>query len=342
MQDTFGLTPLAENARLRTICRDMGIKSFLYFPVDAALDPEWTQIIAEVDTPVAYCEFGRHAAIDALSMPISQPYPSSGNSLRRKSIPRVTVLPHGVDGDCYRKIPKGENGHKDEARAVMFGGHIEPQDFLMVNVSQNQKRKAIWHSLEILATIRALRPELNAKLYIHSPSANKDENIDLMAVASQLGLSQQRAVFFSDKNFNRGHALLDERQLNAIYNAADVLISTSFGEGWGLPLTEAMAAGTAVAGPRHSSVAELLGDDRGILFNTSGHEIVVWDNSRLRPRTDTLDAAHKLIAARTTPAEQFGSLEGYAARGEKWARGEVLNWDRIAAEWLRLFGLRVQ
>jgi hypothetical protein len=94
-----------------------------------------------------------------------------------------------------------------------------------------------------------------------------------------------------------------------------------------------------VAGPRHSAIAELMADDRGILFDTAGHELVVWDNSRWRPRTDTLDAAHKLITARTTSADQYGSLEGYASRGEAWARSEFLNWDRIASEWLQFFGV---
>jgi glycosyltransferase involved in cell wall biosynthesis len=338
MQDTFALTPLTEDGRLRTVCRDMGIKSFLYFPVDAPLDPEWTRIIAEVDHPFAYCEYGRQAAVSALSAPLPLPYPPSGNTRRRNA--KVSVLPHGVDTGCYRKIPVGEEGHKEQARTVMFSGHVGADDFLLVNVSQNQKRKALWHSMEVVAAIRALRPDLNAKLYIHAPSANKDEGLDLRHAASQLGLIQAGAVFFSDKNFNRGHALLDEHQLNAIYNAADVLISTSFGEGWGLPLTEAMAAGTAVAGPRHTSIGELLADDRGILFDTSGHEMVVWDNSRLRPRTDILDAAHKLIAARDTPPDQFGSLAGYAARGQAWARTEFLNWDRIAKEWLAAFGVQ--
>lgn len=341
MQDTFALKPLTENGRLRTVCRDMGIKSFLYFPVDAELDPEWTEIIAEVDHPVAYCEFGRTEARKALATTIPAPYPPVGNTRRQKARERIAVLPHGVDTSTYRKIPEGEEGHKRQAREVMFSGAVGPEDFLLVNVSQNQKRKAMWHSLEVLATIRALRPDLKAKLYIHSPSSNKDEGIDLRHAAEQLGLIQDRAVFFSDKNFSRGHALLGEQNLNAIYNAADVLISTSFGEGWGLPLTEAMAAGTAVAGPRHSSIAELLADDRGILFDTNGHELVVWDNSRWRPRTDTLDAAHRLITAKSTPPDQYGSLEGYASRGEAWAKSEFLNWDRIANEWQRLFGLPV-
>ena len=338
LQDTFALTPLTEDGRLRKVCRKMGVKSFLYFPVDASLEAEWTRIIAEVDHPVAYCPYGAREAVKALNAPLPGKDAAHYNTLRLKAVPRLTQIPHGVDTACFRKIPAGEEGHKDQARAVMFGGLVAPGDFLLVNVAQNQKRKALWNSLELVATIRALRPDLNAKLYIHAPSVNRDESIDLRQAADQLGLLQQRAVFFSDKNFLRGHAMLDQYQLNAIYNAADVLVSTSFGEGWGLPLTEAMAAGTAVAGPNHTSVANLLWDDRGILFDTSGHEMVVWDNSRMRPRTDTLDAANKLIAARTTPADQFGSLESYAARGQAWARGEFLSWDRIALEWLKRFG----
>lgn len=345
LQDTFALEPLSNPniftgtngmpGTVRSICKQLGIKSYLYFPVDAPLEPAWTNILADVDVPVAYCEYGRHEA----AISLEQKMPDSAlNGRRQSAISRIQVLPHGVESSVYRRNPTGSEGEKYTARKTMFSGHIAPEDFLMVTVAQNQKRKAIWHGLEILKTMKAMRPDLRAKMYVHAASQNPDEGFDLRLAARQLGLDLRTDIFFADKLFERGYAKLDEENLNAIYNVADVLVSTSFGEGWGLPLTEAMCAGTPVAGPSHSAVKELLGDDRGILFNTSGHEIVMGDNSRLRPRTDTADAAQKLINARLTPPEKAGSLAAFAARGQQWARSEYLDWDRIAGEWLKLFG----
>ncbi len=320
---------------LRPLCAEFGIKSFLYFPVDAEMEPEWMRIVADVDVPVAYCEYGREEAVKALQVGVA----GEPQGPRVKAISRIQIQPHGVNREIYRKVAEGAPDHKWAARAKMFGGKVAPEDFLMVCVAQNQKRKALWHTLELLRTIKALRPDLRPKMYIHANSENADENINLKTVANQMGLEGGKELFFGDAMLKRGYALVDEYNLNAIYNAADVLVSTSFGEGWGLPLTEAMAAGTAVAGPAHSSVAELLGDDRGILFNTAGHQVVVGDNSRLRPCTDILDAAQKLITARVLAPEEQGSLASFAARGEAWARSEYLDWDRIANEWLKLFGL---
>ena len=45
--------------------------------------------------------------------------------------------------------------------------------------------------------------------------------------------------------------------LNLIYNATDVGLSTSMGEGWGFVPMEHAAAGVAQILPRHSALAEI-------------------------------------------------------------------------------------
>ena len=58
MQDTFLLSTGNFPERLREVCRKKNIHSTLYFPVDAPLDPAWTDIIAAVDCPIAYTAYG--------------------------------------------------------------------------------------------------------------------------------------------------------------------------------------------------------------------------------------------------------------------------------------------
>ncbi|RKS83224.1 glycosyltransferase involved in cell wall biosynthesis [Haloarcula quadrata] len=59
---------------------------------------------------------------------------------------------------------------------------------------------------------------------------------------------------------------LTDEELHSIYAKADVFMSTSLYEGYGLPLIEALASGTPVIGPNRGSVPEIVGDN-GILVD---------------------------------------------------------------------------
>jgi glycosyltransferase involved in cell wall biosynthesis len=50
------------------------------------------------------------------------------------------------------------------------------------------------------------------------------------------------------------------KMLNLIFNSADVFLSTTKGEGWGLNVHQARACGVPVIAPNHSSLPEVVGD----------------------------------------------------------------------------------
>ena len=82
-----------------------------------------------------------------------------------------------------------------------------------------------------------------------------------------------------------------------------------------------------------------MADDRGILFNTLGSDVIAFDNSRLRLRSDVDDAAMKIgtsVSPGVLVRGGFNRPEAYSARALDWARSDFLSWDRIAAEWLKL------
>lgn len=340
MHDTWQLAPIGK--ALRAKASENGVRTLLYYPVDASLESEWMDIVSSVDVPVAYCDFGMEATKSALR--------AGGSESNRclKTIPKIRVLPHGVDTAVYRPLELLPGNHtRHEARKIMFGGTISENDFLICVVGQNQKRKGHHQALQVLKALKGLCPEMSPKMYLHMEVINHAEMLDLAAVASALGLVQNKDVFFaSELLFRNGHPIASQQQLNGIYNTADLLLSTSYGEGWGLPLTEAMAAGLPVAGPCHSSIADILGaalpehEQRGILFGTEGFEVLVADNSRLRPRTDIQSAALAIMRAWQTEREQPESplsLSSYRARSRAWITQEEFSWDCIAEKWLTLF-----
>jgi len=218
-----------------------------------------------------------------------------------------------------------------QARHQLFRGKVRDDDFLMVNVNSNQRRKGVPQSLQILAELKNLREESDPefRLYLHMPRENRDEGICLGLVARQLGLIEGEDVFFGDPNFVNGRPILSDEGLNRIYNAADLYVTTSLGEGWGLGVTEAMAAGTPVAGPAHTSLAELI-ENRGLELPLLQADVVPGDNSRLRSRVNASKSAGLILEA-----VRAGYVRQCTEAASEFT--ENLDWDEIAAQWMGLF-----
>lgn len=66
--------------------------------------------------------------------------------------------------------------------------------------------------------------------------------------------------------------LVPEKDLLALYNAAEIYIFPSFYEGFGLPPLEAMACGTPVAASKTSSIPEIAGKDNAVFFDPENYE----------------------------------------------------------------------
>jgi len=120
--------------------------------------------------------------------------------------------------------------------------------------------------------------------------------------------------------------------INGIYNIADVNISTTYGEGWGLSSIEAMATKTLNIFPNNTALTEIFEDGRGILVNsgTDPNMLVMngpLDNNLIRPTTDVKDLLTKLIWAVRSP-EECKKIE---EKAYEWVH-ENLNWDKIAKE----------
>jgi glycosyltransferase involved in cell wall biosynthesis len=323
MQDTFLLSPNGFPKALRKECKKRNIQSVLYFPVDAALDPLWTEIVAAAQTPVAYTEFGRSEALAQLE---KSEFYSAGKA--------IEVIGHGVDATLYQPFPAET---RSELRTRLWNERwLKPDDFLMINVNMNQRRKDVARSLEVLAELR--RRQVPAKLLMHMPESSAD-GLSLEAVGGQLGLRVDKDWGHHGALFRGAQSKISEGKLVEFYNVADCYLTTTLGEGWGLGITEALACGLPVALPMHTACREIadrlmeLGmGERVIPLAVEAHALYLeTDNSRQRYRTDVRDAADK--------------LEVYY-RSDRWRERPALNpavrewlsWDRIAGRFLELMG----
>ena len=233
--------------RLRQVCKSKNIRVLLYYPVDAPLEREWLTILDAADVAVTYTEYGREQTRAALA----------------KSRYPIEVVPHGVD-ECFRSLPIEERlkarkielvinprdagpESRNEKAATTVIDFVDEDTFLILGVNKNEHRKDPLRMLEILAGLRRLG--LPAKLLLRMDPMSAMGGIHLDLAAKQLGLT------YGVEWCHIG-SVMDEG-LVALYNAADLYLTTSLGEGWGLGVTEAMACHTPVAMPRHTSLAEI-------------------------------------------------------------------------------------
>lgn len=136
---------------------------------------------------------------------------------------------------------------------------IPPDAFLIAKVGVNDADDRKTFSVTELAFAEFLRRRRNDMerfgLYLHcEPQVKGAPN--LVAMAENLGLTA-RNVMFCDP-YLRACDLYGDDYMHGLYCAADVLDATSKGEGFGVPIIEALACGTPVIGSRNSAVTEKL------------------------------------------------------------------------------------
>jgi hypothetical protein len=116
-------------------------------------------------------------------------------------------------------------------------------------------RKAWQHNLRAFAIFASRHPD--AILYMHTDPTRPD-GYPIPAFLHFLGLTEQQTRI-TDMLAYRG-GLIDTDEMTQLYSAADVLLSCSMGEGFGLPAAESMACGTPAIVTDFSAQPEIVGD----------------------------------------------------------------------------------
>jgi len=160
-------------------------------------------------------------------------------------------VPHGVDTRVFRP---GDRPSAREAFARFTGQDITGK-FLVLSVAANKgapSRKNFAGMLEAFAAFAAEHPE--AVFYLHTEPEGiwQGENIRQLAqfygVADKVILPGQYSIVCG---------LVSPALMNDLYNAADVFLLLSRGEGFGIPTLEAQSAGCPVIVTDFSAHREL-------------------------------------------------------------------------------------
>jgi len=123
--------------------------------------------------------------------------------------------------------------------------------------------------------------------------------------------------------------------LNKIYNASDIYVTTTLGEGWGLTITEAMATRLPVIAPNSTSIAEIIGnDERGYLLNTM-IPFCAQNDSIIREQTDYWEVAETIIQVATDLQKQDVKLKSRVDNAFNWVNS--LSWKEVSKRWIDYF-----
>ena len=178
-----------------------------------------------------------------------------------------TYIPHGIDTNVYKKTEKINGVPTRE-----FMG-VADDVFLVTMVAANKAngqihRKAYGENLLAFAAFLKQRPD--AHLYLHTDPSPITGGFDLGVLLKAVGIPQDKVTIANREQLRVGYP---QEQLAAIYTASDVLLATSYGEGFGVPKLEAMACGTRVIASNWAACPDLVSEDS---FLVSGEPF--WDS----------------------------------------------------------------
>lgn len=363
IQDPFVMEGLgtnynfAEQIRLtaemwkRVVPPEQWYKWIGYWPVDAEIKENWvTRSMCMPHYPVAYCNWGRERILkwDRGDLGINFNLKIQESDARRPGrLPvspikdRIRVIHHGVDLDVFKPLSREE---KLKFRKEYFNGKLAEDTFLVVNISRNQPRKDIQRTIAVFAEFK--KRVKKAHLYLHMKGNDAGGSVDEMC-----------------RNFNlvpgEDYSMPDEFQpgvgfqvevVNQIYNAADICITTTLGEGWGFITTEAMATKTPVVAPNITSILDIFNSHaydytvaglesselRGIPVK-AGSTNSEWvclgleDNERIRPLTNVDDMVEKMHWAYLNRDK----VQRIVDRAYEWVTTQ--SWENKIAEWDTVF-----
>jgi glycosyltransferase involved in cell wall biosynthesis len=239
-----------------------------YFPIDGHPSPsKWGKIVESMDLAIAYGKYG----MDVIS--------------KRAPKAKLSYIYHGVDTKKFGAITQEEI---DVARKNVIG--VDSGKTLIGIVARNQPRKAFdklfeayfyllnghYNICQSCGKLSTFKYDLitkavtssdkckhcgsadvfkghkrdDVRLYVHG--AISDCGWDMLDLQNDFDLAGKILV----NPALRVGVGVSEFTLNAIYNAIDVFTLPTRGEGFGLPILEAMAAGTPVVVTDYSAHPE--------------------------------------------------------------------------------------
>ena len=293
-------------------------KSILYVPVDAYVHKQVLPSDIDLfDTIITYNQYGKEQILRH----------------RPNLKPKLKIIPHGCNQKDFFPI---SNDEIKAFREEFFGENSGK--IIFTNVNRNQPRKDIPST--ILSFVEAKKIwNLERKPFLYLHMNRKDPmGHDLDSVFAQTDLVEGEDYMMAPDDFysidkEAGKAGCDTAMLNRIYNASDICITTTLGEGYGLSSVESFATRKPFICPYHTSFIDISGNGtRAHLLNELYPYCSHLDNT-IREQVNIYETAEVMIRAARQMLD--GSDKVMVDKAEAFIR--TLDWKGIAKQFVEQF-----
>jgi glycosyltransferase involved in cell wall biosynthesis len=221
-----------------------------------------------------------------------------------QQIEQVGVKGHYVPHSIDTKVFSQTDNIKGQPIAEFMG--FEDGRFI-VGMNAANKSSGILHrkaySENFMAFALFARKHPDAMLYVHA-DASSQHGWNLIALAQLLGIPTDNLTFPDPLAYRYG---MSQETLAGIYSSWDVMLATSYGEGFGIPTVEAQACGVPVIVSNFAASPELVGDGWVIsgqpLYDPAQHSF--WHVPSVPEIVEALEQAYARGKGKSVKAVEF-------------------------------------
>lgn len=219
--DTFMLYPWfldVDTAPARTI---------FWFPSDGGggLPVNCPAILQKIDKPIAMSKFGQKQVMEYYHL-------------------QAEHIPHGTEPDRFYKLPDNQIKELRQRWGLL-------DKYVIGVVARNQPRKMLDRMLKAFKIVAEKIP--NAVLLLHLDAADPAAPWPIIDIIKRYNLENR--VKFTGMSALKA---FDWAKMNEIYNLMDVFFLSTSGEGFGIPIIEAMACEIPVVATSYTTTNELI------------------------------------------------------------------------------------
>ena len=234
-------------------------QTIFWYPSDGGggMPVDCHRILRKVECPVAMSKFGQKQVLDYYGMNTSH-------------------IPHGTEPNKFYRLPEAE-------RLTLRLKHNLHDKFVIGVVARNQPRKFLDRTMKTMNIIKNRIP--NAILYLHLDPDDPAQIFNIRGLIQRYNLENR--VVFSGMSALKG---FDWNQMNEVYNMMDCFFLSTSGEGFGIPIIEAMSCEVPVVATDYTTTPELvIHNNAGFGIKLAGVETVDMFKTNLKDY-DTLVA----------------------------------------------------
>jgi len=234
----------------------------------------------------------------------------------RRSFIRSKYIPHGVDTKAFSPITEQE---RKEYRSKL---PLKENAFLIGMVARNQARKDYPQLFRAIKLAADKIPGLQCLCHC----LVRDQGWDLQDLAKQIGIAD-RIIF--NQSLTAPNSGVSEEEMRLLYGSLDLFVLATQGEGFGIPIVEAMACGVPVLTNDYAAGREMVEwSGGGELLKSEMTYYRGGDHNICRPITSEKDIADRLYDLYKNPEKR----EKYGKAGRAFVEKEI-SWEKVVEGW---------